>query len=236
MTSNNREYVVLDKELLEQCFKDLGKILKKKIKNQNASFELIVVGGASILLNYGFRYTTSDVDCLDDYKILMNDVIDTVATNHNLPTTWINTDFMNSKSYSPKLRQYAAYYRSYSNNILIVRTIKDEYLLAMKVVSGRKYKNDYSDIYGIITFSNKDKQNITVEKLENAIIELYGSLDEADKEALSFARNIIDNPKSIPYDDIKKAEETNAKAFKAKIADSSDKADIDYILSKLEIL
>ena len=234
--NNNQEYMVLDKELLEQCFKDLAKSLRKSSKIANVNCELVVVGGASILLNYGFRKTTSDVDCTDEHKILMNDVINNIAIKYGLPNTWINTDFINSKSYSPKLIQYSDYYRSYSNGALVVRTIKDEYLLAMKVVSGRKYKNDYSDIYGIITFKNKDEQIITNSILDKAIVELYGSLDYTDKEALDFAHFIIDNPESIPYEEIKKMEEKNANILKVKKADAKDKADIEYVLSKLEIM
>jgi hypothetical protein len=236
MLNSDNEYVVLDKELLEQCFKDLAKSLRKSNKTKELNCELVVVGGASILLNYGFRDTTSDVDCTDEHRILMNDVINNIALKHGLPNTWINTDFTNSKSYSSKLFQHADYYRSYSNGALIVRTIKDEYLLAMKVVSGRKYKNDYSDIYGIITFMNKDERIITNEKLDKAIVELYGSLEYADKEALGFARLIIDNPESVPYDEIIKMEKENANLLKVKKADAKDKADIEYILSKLEIM
>lgn len=236
MTSDNKvEYVVLNKETLEQCLKDLGNLLRKKIKQPNISCELIIVGGASVILNYGFRYSTSDMDCTDEHKILMNDVINKVAEKHNLPFSWINTSFMNSNSYSPKISQYSSHYKTYGNGALTIRTIKDEYLLAMKVVSGRKYKNDYSDIYGIIVACKKANNEITIEKIEKALIDLYGSIDKADKEAFEFAKKIIDNPNSIPYEEIRNMESENAKLVKTKIANDAEQADIEYILTKLEI-
>lgn len=43
--------------------KDLAKEIKKEF-GKNEKFELIVVGGASILLNYSFRDGTYDIDAL----------------------------------------------------------------------------------------------------------------------------------------------------------------------------
>ena len=235
MTSNNEKYIVLNKELLELCLKDLANILRKRIKQKDVQCELIIVGGASIVLNYGFRESTYDIDCTDEHKILMNDIVNSVAEKHNLPSSWINTDFMNSKSYSPKIEQYSSFYKSFGNGALIIRTIKDEYLLAMKVMSGRKYKNDYSDIYGIIKACNNGEQTITIEKLNKAIIDLYGSIDLVDKEAFEFAKRIINNPNDETYLSIKESEEKNASIIKTRLVNDAEQADVDYILSKLEI-
>lgn len=234
MTSDNN-YVVLDKELLEQCFKELASLLRKGSRNNKLQCELIVVGGASIVLNYGFRLSTLDVDCTDKHKILMNDVVNKVAEKHHLSTSWINTDFMNSNSYSDKISQYSSYYKSYGNDTLIVRTIRDEYLLAMKVVSGRKYKNDYSDIYGIINYCNNHNKQITVELLNKAIVDLYESIEKANKDAYEFAKKVIENPSSIELDQIVKNEKDNAEVIQANNNNNLSQADIDYILSKLEI-
>lgn len=232
---STKEYVVLDKQLLETCLKDLGNALHKAVKAPNVHCELIVVGGASIVLNYGFRFTTSDIDCTDEQRILMNDVVNKVAEKHNIPPSWINTDFMNTNSYSPKLSIYSSYYKSYGNGTLIIRTIKDEYLLAMKVMSGRKYKNDYSDIYGIIDYCAHNNHPISVELLEKAIIELYGSLKNVDKSAFEFAKKLIVNPLSIPYLEITQMESANATILRTKVKKDANKADIEYILSKLNI-
>ena len=210
MTSDRvNEYMVLDKETLESCLRDLGNLLDKRIKKDGINCELIIVGGASVILNYGFRYSTSDIDCTDAQKVLMNDLINVVAEKYNLPHNWINTSFTDTKSYSPKIYQYSSFYKSYGNGKLIIRTIKDEYLLAMKIASGRKYKNDYSDIFGIITSCIKEKHVITKDMLEKAIVDLYGSLDDIDEEIFIFTKKVIDNPSRFNYEDIRKSEDLN---------------------------
>ena len=57
--------------------------------------KFIVVGGASILLNYSFRMSTVDIDCIDVNDALMNEVINEIGDKYSLPTGWINTDFLN---------------------------------------------------------------------------------------------------------------------------------------------
>ena len=127
---------LLDKQTIEKAFKELGNLIRKRT-NGNAYCELIVVGGASILLNYGFRLTTSDIDCSDEYKVLMNDLISFVANKYNLPEYWINSNFTNTKSYSVNLKRVSSHYKSYGNGVLEIRTIKDLYLLAMKITNLR---------------------------------------------------------------------------------------------------
>lgn len=45
----------LSKEEIDSLFLEIAKELKKKFKGKKFSYELVVVGGASILLNYSFR-------------------------------------------------------------------------------------------------------------------------------------------------------------------------------------
>lgn len=229
------KYIVLDKDALDKCFTTLGDLLRKRTKTNDKICELIVVGGASIVLNYGFRFTTMDIDCIDENKILMNELINKVAEKFNLPLTRINTEFTSTSSYSPKLNQYSSYFKTYGHGVLEVRTIKDEYLLAMKIVSGRKYKNDYSDIYGIIMECLNENKAITIECIEKAIIDLYGSIKVADKEAFEFAKIIINDPNSISYSEVRISEEKNAALVKAKVDRNLKQEEIEYILSKLDV-
>ena len=187
---------------LNNIFKELGKELKKKLKGKSFSYELIIVGGASILLNYSFRMSTIDIDCLDVNDALMNEVINEVGSKHNLPNGWINTDFIKTNSYTPKLVQYSSFYKSYANGALIIRTIKDEYLIAMKMVAARDYKHDYSDILGII----QENTSLTYEKIETAIIDLYGKKDIVKEEMRIFVQTLF-NDKTINYDTLTKKEE-----------------------------
>jgi hypothetical protein len=65
--------------------------------------------------------------------------------------------------------------------VLTVRTISAEYLIAMKLMSGRRYKNDLSDIAGILWEHQKNGSPITNEAVENAVTVLYGGWDDIPK-------------------------------------------------------
>ena len=175
------------KDELDNIFADIAKELKKKLKGKNFSYELIVVGGASILLNYSFRMSTIDIDCLDVNDALMNEIVNKVGDKYDLPNGWINTDFTRTNSYTPKLVQHSCFYKSYSNGTLVVRTIKDEYLVAMKMVAARKYKHDYSDIFGII----KENKSVSFDKIETAIKELYGEVNVVSDDMMTFVKDVF---------------------------------------------
>ena len=194
MSTDN--YCGITKEKLEIYLSELGKLINKK-KAKGFYSELVIVGGASILLNYGFRTMSYDIDCTDSSGILMNDVVNEVAEKYDLPSNWINTDFVQTKSYSNKLSQYSQYYKSYGHGALIVRTIKDEYLIAMKAVSARKYKNDYPDILGIINECQDSGKAMTFELIKKAIINLYDSFDVVSDEMLKYLKSILESNATI---------------------------------------
>ena len=189
---------------LDSILSELGKELNKRIKGKKLSYELIVVGGASILLNYSFRMSTVDIDCLDVNDALMNEIISSVGEKYNLPNGYINTDFIRTNSYTPKIIQFSSFYKSYSNGALVVRTIKDEYLIAMKMVAARKYKHDYSDIFGII----KENPDLSYERIEKAIADLYGSDKLISVEMKDFVKELFNKP-SFDLSDLEKEEESN---------------------------
>lgn len=202
----------LTKDELENIFKEMAKQLKRKLKGKDFSYELIIVGGASVLLNYSFRMSTIDIDCLDINDALMNEIVNEVGNKFHLPNGWINTDFMKTKSYTTKLVQYSSFYKSYGNNTLVIRTIKDEYLIAMKMVAARNYQHDISDIYGIIN----ECHNISFSKIERAILDLYGSIDFVEKRIMKFVNDVFTNP-PISFVDLKREEENNKAVMLEKI-------------------
>ena len=75
--------------------------------------------------------------------------------------------------------------------IINVRTIKDEYLIAMKLMSGRIYKNDISDIIGIIISNKKNGKDVTYDMIDKAIKNLYGSWDGVDKDIIKILDDIL---------------------------------------------
>lgn len=227
-------YKLMKKEDINLYLKELTKVIRKNKRNSDVTYELILIGGASILVNYEFRNSTSDVDCIDVNNILMNDAIIKVAEKYDLPTDWINTDFKINKSYSDKLINYSTYYKTFGNGTLEIRTIKDEYLIAMKLVSGRKYKNDISDIVGIISEIKKER-DISLSEIEKAVIDLYGDMSKVDPFAYSLLKDCLNN-NLVNYEEIKKIEKQNKDNLLELDGDIRFLNDdnINYILEKLK--
>ena len=227
-------YKLMKKEDIDLYLKELTKVIRKNKRNSDVTYELILIGGASILVNYEFRNSTSDVDCIDVNNILMNDAIIKVAEKYDLPTDWINTDFKITKSYSDKLINYSTYYKTFGNGTLEIRTIKDEYLIAMKLVSGRKYKNDISDIVGIISEIKKER-DISLSEIEKAVIDLYGDMSKVDSFAYSLLKDCLNN-NLVNYEEIKKIEKQNKDNLLELDGDIRFLNDdnINYILEKLK--
>lgn len=176
------------KDTLDLYFKELAKVFRK-LNGTKMPAELIVVGGASILINYGFRNSTVDIDAIIQASSSMKDAIRTVRDKMGLPDDWLNADFIRTSSYSPKLIQYSKYYKTFSN-VLSIRTVTSEYLVAMKLMSDRDYKNDYSDIIGIIWEQKENGKEIMLEDIKRAVIELYGDYDILSVSAKEFIEEV----------------------------------------------
>lgn len=164
----------------------------RKISGKDFPAELILVGGASVLINYGFRNMTTDIDALILASSSMKDAINTVGDQFGLPNGWLNADFENTSSYSPRLVQYSDYYRTYSN-IVTVRTVSAEYLIAMKLRSGRLYKNDLSDILGILSDHEKRGKPLSKSQIGKAFTELYGDWNSLSENSRIFIDRVMEN-------------------------------------------
>ena len=60
--------------------------------------EMILIGGASVLVNYGFRDMTTDIDAVIQAASVMKDVINRVGDRYDLPNGWLNQDFVRTES------------------------------------------------------------------------------------------------------------------------------------------
>ena len=176
------------KENLNDCLNELAKEFRK-LNGTKVPAEITLIGGAAILANYGFREMTYDIDAVILASSAMKDAVNHVGDKLGLPNGWLNMDFKNTKSYSDKLSEVSVYYKTFSN-ILTVRTVSAEYLIAMKLMSGRKYKNDLSDIAGILWEHKKNGNPITPEAIDKAVIMLYRdwyNIPETSKEFINAA-------------------------------------------------
>jgi len=169
---------------LDYYLNELSKVFRK-LNGKKIPAEIILVGGASILADYEFRKTTNDVDAVIMASSVMKDAVGIIRDKYKLPNDWMNEDFRGTKSYSSKLREVSVYHKTFSD-ILTVRKITSEYLIAMKLMAGRKYKNDMSDIIGILWKHEENKKPITIEKIKNAVVSLYGDWNKIPKDSVNF--------------------------------------------------
>ena len=179
------------KDNLDTYLKELAKEFRK-LNGKSMPAEIILVGGAAILTNYGFRNMTTDIDAVIHASSLMKDAINRTGDRFNLPYGWLNTDFMRTSSYSTKIDENSVYYKTFYG-VLTVRTITAEYLIAMKLRSGRKYKNDLSDVIGILAEHSKNNMPITFEMIDIAVKKLYGGWEEFPKDSKPFIEKALEN-------------------------------------------
>jgi len=143
----------------------------KKTNNKDYPLKIILVGGASILLNYNFRESTKDIDYLSPPSPFIEEAIKNTAKKHNIGKDWLNNDFRKSLSYSEKLNDVSDFYKNISD-VLEIRTVNSEYLIAMKLMAYRSYKNDLSDIAGILMENNENNKPLKKQNIENAVVTL----------------------------------------------------------------
>lgn len=185
MSIDNKPFTKTD---IENYLKELGKELKKR--GRGTPMEIILVGGASILVNYDFRVSSYDIDAYYAKASIMKECINAVGDKFGLPNGWVNDDFMKTSSFTPKIIEYSKYYKKYSG-VLTVRTVKAEYLVAMKLVSGRKYKKDLSDVAGIIYEQQLAGAPLTYEMIDRAVIELYGDWKRISEDSKDMLKKIL---------------------------------------------
>lgn len=181
----------ITKENLDTYLKELAKQFRK-LNGKAMPAEITLIGGASILVNYGFRDSTYDVDALIQASSAMKDAINYVTDTLGLPNGWLNEDFKNTRSYTPRLVNYSKYYRTFSN-VLTVRTITGEHLVAMKLMAYRQYKHDISDIVGILREQQNNSDPLTVERIDKAVKDLYDSWENLPENAKSLIESILAN-------------------------------------------
>lgn len=225
----------IQKDMIDLYLKELAKEFKR-ITGRKISAEIIIVGGGSVLLNYDFRMNSVDVDAFNTYDSAIKDAAKLVADKYNLSQQWLNDDFKKTPSYSPRLRQYSSYYKTFSN-VLEIRTISREYLVAMKMVSGRKYKNDLSDILGILYYHYKNNDEITYQQIEKAIVDLYGNFDRIKEDVVEFVKTAIENKTFVDGYNLQKETEQSIKEnliqFEEKYENVLSEDNVDDIINKL---
>ena len=80
------------KDNIDLYLKEVAKEYRKQAGKKMPA-ELVLIGGASVLINYGFRNMTTDIDALIQAASAMKDAINRVGDRYDLPHGWLNADF-----------------------------------------------------------------------------------------------------------------------------------------------
>ena len=151
------------KENIDLYLKEVAKEYRKQV-GKNMPAELILIGGASVLINYGFRNMTTDIDALIEAASAMKDAINRVGDRYDLPNGWLNADFNNTDSYSTKLAQFSVHYKTYSN-VMTIRTVAAvNYILSDKIRKGLRKPGKQGNkrvvaLFYFCRFLGKKRQN-----------------------------------------------------------------------------
>ena len=223
------------KDQIDGYLKEVAKQYKK-LNRKGMPAEITLIGGASILINYGFRESTYDIDALIHAASSMKDAINYVTDTMGLPNGWLNDDFKYTTSYSQRLREFSKYYRTFSN-IVTIRTISGEYLVAMKLKAFRQYKHDISDIVGILREHVHSDDPLTFERIDKAVKDLYDGWESMPDSALSMIQSILADEDMDALYDAYAQEESAAKdallTFEDQYPDVLKEDNLSDILSHL---
>ena len=196
------------KENLDLYLKELAKEYRKR-NGKTMPVEIILIGGASVVINYGFRESTYDIDAIMDGASSLKDAMNYVGDKYHLPNGWLNDDFVRTESYTPRIIRYSRYYRTFSN-VVTFRTVTGEYLLAMKLKAGRAYKYDRSDVIGILWEQEKKGDPLTMDRIRKAVVDLYDSYDVLSDEVKDFIEAAIrEGGYATKYDRVRQIETEN---------------------------
>lgn len=163
-------------DIIRRFAKEYRKALGK------AHAEIIIVGGGSIMLNYKFRDSTQDFDVILRAASGIKDVIARFAEANNLPGDWMNSDFVKTASYSDVLTEVSSHYCCLNNNTLEIRTVSGVYLIAMKMIAHRDYRNDISDAIGILTEEAEAGNRFSYDDIEAAYKKLYHEVPDTKNQ------------------------------------------------------
>lgn len=229
----NQDAITKDNLLL--YLKELGKEYRRLVGTTTPA-EIVLVGGAAVLANYGFRAQSGDIDASSQAASALEDAAIRVRDRFGLPNDWFNADFQKTDSYSPFLSRYSEYFRTYSN-VLNVRTVTREYLIAMKLMSFRQYKHDRSDIIGILRDEEQNGTPVSFDQIDRAAYNLYGGWNKFPEGAKDDILRVLEVGHYDEQYELCRAEEENARslleAFSKKYPNVLTRKNVNSVLADL---
>ena len=131
----------------EELYKYL-ELLGEELKKDGYHGEIILTGGAAMCLVHSARDMTKDIDALYEPKSMINDYVQKIAENNNLPKDWLNDSV---KGFVDNKLKYDSFKKLPGLDINVVTV---DYLLAMKLLSSRQGEKDVDDIKFLLNKMN----------------------------------------------------------------------------------
>ena len=198
--------------------------------------EIILVGGAAIVAKHHFRHSTKDVDAWLFSEQRLSQAIRQVGERFGFSPRWLNQDFVKTASFSQKLREVSVHYRTFQS-ILEVRVIQGSDLIAMKLMAGRRYKNDLSDIVGVLMDYEEQDQSLSINQILHSIQSLYGISELPDVSLMKWLEDIMQQGHYRElYDQVRTEEISNQSVVIEAIEqgiDINDEADVLTVLDMI---
>ena len=134
--------------------------------------DIFLVGGAAIVLNFNYRLSTIDIDAYYKTNEAFKEATKITSQKFQLPSDWLNSDFVNTPSYSKEIIKKSKLFKSF-NNLITINTLEPNYLIAMKLKSSRPTAGDLEDIIMMIYELRYKQIPISFNDIMNAYNELY---------------------------------------------------------------
>lgn len=163
----------------------------------NENINIYLVGGTAIVLNFFYRQSTLDVDALFNTNNIFKEAIKIVGNDFKLANNWLNSDFVNTPSYSNEIIKKATLYNKYGKNINVY-CLETKYLLAMKIKSSRPEGGDIDDIIKMIYETRLNNKKLTYNEVIDAYKELYNDFTNTYESTLYRAKEAFE----VPLEDI----------------------------------
>lgn len=136
---------------------DLLSELSDELASSGAHAQLFVVGGAAMALAYDETRSTRDVDAAFAPAPIVRQAAERVASRHDLEPDWLNDaakGFMPGDDASPQT--------VYESSNLLVQVPSPQYLLAMKIHSGRTHDSsrdldDAAKLFNLAGYTSVDE-------------------------------------------------------------------------------
>ena len=182
---------VLSKDNLDIVFQTFSNTIKQI--NNNKKVSLYIVGGGAIVASFEYRLSTMDIDAMFATDDEITKAIKMTAQELQLPNDWLNQDFINTPSFSPKLSEVSTLLKSYNDNLTIY-TLPSKYLIAMKLKSSRPTGGDIDDIINMIYELRYKGVEIMYEDIIAAYKTLYDDFSNTYNFYLKKTKEAFDAP------------------------------------------